>query len=104
MTKDELIDKLDKAFEPLDDDFEFARLEAENRRLKQMLADSEAQNKRVLEKLDLIVRSNQELEKALKLACQEYDLYWAEKEAQKQKISLEDYFKEQAQKELKKDE
>ena len=30
---------------------------------KQQLADTEAQNKRVLEKIDLIVRSNQELEK-----------------------------------------
>ena len=30
---------------------------------KKQLADTEAQNKRVLEKLDLIVRSNQELEK-----------------------------------------
>ena len=68
MSKDELIDKLDKAFEPLDDDFEFTRLEAENRRLKQMIADSEAQNKRVLEKLELFVRSNQELEKTLENA------------------------------------
>ena len=31
-------------------------------KLKQQLADTEAQNKRVLEKIDLIVRSNQELE------------------------------------------
>lgn len=36
--------------------------------LQKQLADSEAQNKRVLEKLGLIVRSNQELEKALENA------------------------------------
>lgn len=36
-----------------------------NAQLKQQLADTEAQNKRVLEKLDLIVKYNQELEKQL---------------------------------------
>lgn len=36
--------------------------------LQKQLADSESQNKRVLEKLELIVRSNQELEKALGIA------------------------------------
>ena len=37
----------------------------EVKQLKQQLADTEVQNKRVLEKLDIIVRSNQELEKQL---------------------------------------
>jgi DNA repair exonuclease SbcCD ATPase subunit len=48
--------------------------------LKQQLADTETQNKRVLEKLELIVSANQELEQKL-----------AEKEKQIEKINIKCY-------------
>ena len=86
--------------------------------MKQQLAQTEVQNKRVLDKLELIVRSNQELEKALELACefnatttcngQCQDCSHKEICDNTPKIDFRpiyaDYFKEQAQKELKKDE
>ena len=39
--------------------------EEENKQLKQQLADTEAQNKRVLEKLELLVKDNQDLQQQL---------------------------------------
>ena len=72
--------------------------------LQKQLSNSEAQNKRVLEKLELLVRSNQELEIALELACKE--LYYAMENPLNElynytDIEMIDYFKDQAQKELK---
>lgn len=78
--------------------------------LEKQLSDSEAQNKRVLEKLELLVRSNQELEKALELACR--NTYCelcplaiqCDDDSDNCEKSLPKWYIEQSQKELKKDE
>lgn len=87
--------------------------------LQKQLSDSEDQNVRVLEKLELLVRSNQELEKALELACKvvldftgncpydQFDLKMPKdceeecSEQMKRYFCWDKYFIEQAQKELK---
>ena len=76
--------------------------------LEKQLADSEAQNKRVLEKLDLIVRSNQELEIALELAvadkCRAENIIAESFVGKGAKIAVpkkEQWYIEQAQKEIK---
>ena len=84
MSKKELTNQLKKAYKSLEEEFknkgrpntiEDNNVDYDNcniyamlqkiATLEKQLADSEAQNKRVLEKLELIVRSNQELEKEL---------------------------------------
>lgn len=56
---------------------------------KKQIADTEAQNKRVLEKLDFIVRSNQELEKENELMAKTLKITkFVEKEVDQDKISF----------------
>lgn len=65
------------------------KLMAENCELQKQLADTEAQNKRVLEKLDIIVRSNQELEKENELMAKTLKMTkFVEKEVNQDKISF----------------
>lgn len=65
MSKSEMEKELNKAYEALNDEFELKKLRLENNELKQQLVNTEAQNKRVLEKLELIVSDNQDLQKRL---------------------------------------
>lgn len=68
------------------DMFEFnSRIE----QLQKQIADTEAQNKRVLEKLDLIVRSNQELEKQHDIDNQVIQLMEDNREKDKISFALE---------------
>ena len=56
------------------------------------------------EMAEQIVKLNEEnkvLKKALELACGDSDNYWCEKEALKRKMSLYDYFIEQAKESFK---
>lgn len=91
--KDQLAEK-DKAIENWETMYQSVMQTCHNdkeeiERLNKQLADTEAQNKRVLEKLDLIVRSNQELEKENELMAKTLKMTkFVEKEVNQDKISF----------------